>query len=343
LASWNQLLRTKTNTPLNGQVQWSGKLSFPAEKSISQTRFDWRKLRLDGKLDVKNAQASIGKDENPVSNLNAQVLFAPQAITIPKASLNWGTSKVVLSGSLENLNSKRNNTLWHWINNKAWNLESQIQIDHFQENPQAGKSKSTELSEKAIKEKLNSEFLKQSQMRVALNVGSGEFSKIPFSNFKGIAQWKSGILRFDPMSVTTLEGQVTGSVVYNLNDFYNRAAEGELSASLKPKELSIGKLLQYQKPSFEKILQGRLNGEMTLSSKGFGAKDILANSKGRITGQLKNGFFDSLSVLQSSLEEASKDEKFSRFLAQKAGKSQCLEKNFEAEVDAQIKNVVIFL
>ena len=344
LSEWREFFVKSPNFPVDGQITWKGRVGF-GQKSTMEADFDWRQLSLEGYLRFANLSGRFGDMKNPLHNGSGSILFQPSGVVIPQFSLSLGRAVASMSGEITALNQSRKKqmTLNQLFIQKAWDISSQVSLNQLDATDFSdGKASANGEAEEAsmgeeIRKLLKSSIIKQSRLKLALRARQGKFGDIQYANLNMRALWENAAFKVQPFSLDAFDGQVSGSMLFDSNPFYLRKESPQSSATLKVRGINAKLVAQSLKPEMEKLIGGSLSGDLTLTSEGFDADELIRNSKGRLVGKLQNGYFESFHYLKSSLDSFISSSAAKDYLVKEASKEKCLQKNFDASLDSQLK------
>ncbi len=356
LSDWKDFFIGSQQTPVDGTLSWTGRVGFPEIGSL-EDNFDWRQLSLEGRLELNDLRGRLTQMKSPLRGGRAVILFQPTGVLIPNANLAIGSSKMAFSGEVSAMpgrGSKKMN-LHQLLIQKAWDLKATVNVDQLNPedfaSPRTLRSGDAETSNSgnglgaSVGETLRSwfekDFLRQSRMRLAMTVGKGRFAKVDFKNLQMRALWENNLFKMQPLSLEAFGGKLGGTMTYDLNSFYARKDLPELSSTLKVSTVDIKAMLRATKAEMEKMMGGSLDGQMILVSKGWEPEDLVAKSRGRIAGTINRGELESLELLRVKLDELISQSAAKDFLLKQASQEKCLQRNFSADLDSEIKAGVL--
>lgn len=353
LSDWREFFIGSAQSPVDGRLSWSGRIGFP-QVGDAEENFDWQQLTVEGKLQASDLRGRLTEMRSALTNGQATMVFQPQGVLIPQVKLAFGKTLLNFSGEIAALNprSRRPMTLHQLLVQKAWDLNAQLHLNEFAPEDFAsskrlgqeggGGASSAGATQATFGETLRSwfdkGFPKSSRMRLAATIQKGKFADIQFANLQMRALWDNHLFKMQPFSMEAVGGKIAGTLNFDVSPYYSRKDQPELTSSLKVQKINLKSLLRATKPEMEKTLGGLLTGELTLASHGWEPEDLVQKSRGRVSGQIDQGEFETLMVLQSQIEGLISNSAARDYLLKEARQEKCLQKNFVAQIDSEIKN-----
>jgi hypothetical protein len=349
LGDWKQFFMMAPQMPLQGKIKWNGKLSYTGAAELGSP-FDLRKLALDGTVDLSDMSGKFPGFKHPVRNGRGQIALGADGITIPDLALSLGGAELNLSGRAARRASKKSGgaDLALLKNPKDLDISAQLTMSRYDPEdfaPAPVKDKRplnvTEEAGPPVEERvralLGNKLLRENKFKLGLVVKEGTFADIKFAQLNARTSWDSGKFRMEPLSVKVLGGKVQGAAHVDANPFYQSGSEPLVSASVDAEGLDINALAAALKPDLAKLVGGNLFGKLIITSGGFNPEGWIKESRGRLTGQIRQGRFDTLLALKGPIDKLSTSSAARDYLTRQAGTESCLQKNFEAQVDVQIE------
>jgi hypothetical protein len=339
LGDWKKFF-PQTKVPLQGQIAWNGLLGFAgAEKSFSNN-FDFKKVALRGSLNFNHIRGRLPDSETLIRDANANLKFSDQGVSVDKASVRFDDNQIELQGSSTPLKSTG-----RWLSvsdilaTKTWEHKYIFKMHHFipSENSKAESQNKNEKPFDLI-EILRNPYVKGSVYDLGIIIEEGKLGGVPFKKLKAKASWKNSQLVMNPIELKALRGELRGSANINAQDFYLRNQDPTFSSTLRVNHLNIGDLIENVKPEMKGLLGGSLDGGVILSGEGILFDDLIKKSSGRLQGRLSDGYFETFKILKGQLDDKVRQGELNKWLAQEAKRESCLQSNFVADLDAEIRD-----
>lgn len=337
-------------TALQGLVDVQTKVGFPKSSSL-EASFDWKGLTLEGEVSVQKVQGKFPQLTQPVRDGAFKVLFANDAVTVSSLKGQVGGAEVFASGKIGFQKSNVGN-LRNLLSGENWDVSGALSLSRYDAKdwaaPEVEAPPPTEKKKKAsfpvaeptagekLKALLDDPKWKKNKWNVGLRVGTGSWEKWDFSNLNLHFVSEDGGWRAQPFSVDALGGQVSGSFVLNAEPYRRRKDPPELGLSLKVSSVDMTDAVQHFKPEMAALLGGKFSGRVTLTSQGFEVEDWMRTARGRMSGTVEQGRFDSLPFVQKVVDDLFARPEARDYLMREARKEACVQKEFTADLDAQI-------
>lgn len=347
LSDWKQFFLKTPRVPLEGSVQWKGRVGFSGPSNF-ESKLDLAQLAVEGELQLRDLGGRVGTYRNSLRNGNGKLLVLPEGLVVPALSFEMGGAKVNLSGRLTPRGPGKDSVLARYMAAKGWEGALQLGLNRFDPAdfavteipPSKESAQAAPVAEPTLGGRLREAVLlpvvKQSQVKVGLQVGEGKFADVAFSDLNARALWSEGRFNLQPFGVKVFGGRVSGSVVFDATPAYLRKDPPQLSVSVKTAGVDGGAALAIYKPALTKIAGGLVDGDLTLSMHGFETSEWISSARGRLAGAVKGGHFDTLGALREALDGMALRSEAKSFLVNSYRKEQCLQKNFDAKIDIQV-------
>jgi|GEM_PF-1661028 len=348
LSDWKQFFLKTPKIPLEGTVQWRGRVGFAGSNTF-EAKLDLAKLAVEGELLMKGLGGRISGFRNPLRNGNGKILLQPEGLVVPALSFEMGGAKASLAGSLAPRGpGKGAVTLSRYLGAKGWEGSLQIALSRlFTEDfasseaaPVPGSTTNLAPGGPTLGEQLRDlvtmPVLRESRFKVGLQVAQGRIADVAFSDLNARTLWSEGLFNLQPFGIKVFGGSVSGSAVFDATHLYTRKEPPQISLSVKTESVDVGEVLKVYKPPLAAVAGGAVSGNLTLAMQGFEVDEWMKSARGRLSGEIRKGHFDTLSTLRDSLDGFALRSEAKDYLLKNYQKEQCLQKNFDGNVDVQI-------
>ena len=360
LSEWKAFFVKSPDIPLDGRILWTGKLTVPTSVGMEES-FDWSKLGVEGELKFDRLTGRFGGMAHPVRNARGRLVLRPGGVSLSGLAGTIGETNFQASGDAQILGASVKAhaplLLSQLMTAKAWNISAELGLSRLamedwedRKTFEAVENRAANMKREAVENVseqmttlLNNPYLAKSQLRVALRAGQGAFGNVAYKNLLVRALWDKQSLRLQPLSVEALGGRIAGNVRFDAGPFYNRKENPEIQSSFTVTGLNVKEAAVAFKPEMAKLVAGALKAEINLSTSGLESKELIENASGRVNGTIERGEFETFMFLRGSLEEMVSNEAVRKLLLNQVRQEQCIQKQFTAAVDAQLKGGTITL
>lgn len=335
---------------MQGLVEVQTKIGFPKSSPL-EASFDWKGLTLEGEVSVQKLQGQFPQFTQPVRDGSFKVLLSNEAVTVPSLKAQLGGAEVFASGKVAFQKSNVGN-IRNLLSREGWDVSGALSLSRFDakdwaapetETPSvATKTKKPSLpapvptAGEKLKALLDDPLWKKNKWNVGLRVGAGSWDEWNFSNLNLHFVSEDNGWKAQPFAVEALGGQISGSFVLNAEPYRRRKDAPELGLSLKVSSVDLSDAVKHFKPEMAALLGGDFSGRVTMTSQGFEPEDWLRTARGRMSGTVAQGHFDSLPYVQKVIDDLFARPEARDYLMREARKESCVQKEFTADLDAQI-------
>jgi hypothetical protein len=357
LQEWRDLIpKIPQEYPFAGQINLAARMGFD-RAGVMEGNLDWRKLSLDGELSVDGLGLKLSTLKNAITQGNGKILVEGNSVLIPGFNFKLGPSKFNLSArgttravALSKMSPSKAVKAASAVGNlgllfgrDSWDISGTLNADEISprvfELDRKKAVNSTADSQPELYQMVhwlaNSEKYFGSKVKLVLAAKQSNGERFKSESFSGILNWDKGTFRADPFVAKAFGGDVSGSLLYDLNPLVLRKDPPIMNLNFKFKQNDARKIMEYLKPEFSSVIDAKLNGSGNLVMMGDELESLHKSAKGRIVGTLTQFSWSSLQPLNKEIDSFFNHPEARDYLIRRSNRSQCFKDPASGRFDVQ--------
>jgi hypothetical protein len=351
--------------PLSGEVKWNGKISFDGQEAM-EGNVDLGQLSLEGMGEAKNLNFWLPEFSKTVEGGFGKILFQKDGIYIPEAGFKSGETTIKGSGSAIFKTTKSNlGTIARYLGSDPMDVTSQISIDQWDESffskNVVGSSEKVEstnnLSDSTggdtqtltdeplfdFKSILNSPRKRLSTVKMAINASVSKKSRLKATQLGTLVLWNQGVMKAEPLHFLMWGGEFKGSIVVDTRMYSERKESPLWTINGSLKDFDFEPLLRVLKSSHSGSLGGSFTGNIQWVGEGLDTDNLSETLRGRITGQVNDGFIGYLDTLRGDIRTLVQNSAATDYFLDTVDVDKCFPAKINSGIDAQLRNGILVI
>ena len=355
LSNWKDLVIGSADKPVDGFLQWNGRLNLPAGNG-AHDELRWRDISLDGRLDVKGLSFAPVEGRPILSQCVGALQVSRDSIALLPTKGEYKGKPFSASGRLVRGQKSKNKSisLASLLKDQGWKFSGSLDLAEIPQSTNLNEDKNDEAlpdGSKKVRPRavarpgsprygddtpIADDRILNNEFDLALSIKKALLPSLEAENVRARIAWDGGTISVQPFSAQVFEGTVSGSLTADAKGLIELHSAPQIALSVQTRNLSLEKLGSFAGFPTNFKPKGLLSSHGTFGMQGIAADEWRASLKGRITGDVARGDLPMLQIFQDKLSESLHSSKVRDYLSGVFDQQKCVQNQFTSNFDMQL-------